>query len=311
MFICAWAKSLNVPSYSELVEKTKKTLNNWHNRNLTLIGKIQVVNTLIASLFVYKMTVLPFMPEKVIKNIDNLIRNYIWNRKKSKIAYKILQLPKKEGGLNLVNLRVKDKAIKATWPQILEQEEEYAQLVYQIMRCTLIQSDIWRCQLHQNDVTTLGIKNKFWEDVLTAWCEFNFYKEHRIENQILWYNSQIKIKGKCIMWNDTSKKGLKYVYQLFENQKFKEHDQVWEEYGLTKLRYNSLKVAIPKEWKEFFTNNPTSTYCPIPPHNYDTCIQDKSTSLSQKVYKFLSDDAMLIHNKYIKWRQELGEEYDL
>ena len=71
-----------------------------------------MVNTLVASLFVYKMMVLPIIPKHIVKHIDNIVRNYIWNGKKSKIAYNILQNPKKEGGLNLINITKKDKALK-------------------------------------------------------------------------------------------------------------------------------------------------------------------------------------------------------
>ena len=39
----------------------KAALNAWQNRGLTLFGKILVVNTLTASLFVYKTTVLGYI----------------------------------------------------------------------------------------------------------------------------------------------------------------------------------------------------------------------------------------------------------
>ena len=49
-------------NYQPIIKKVDETLNKWYHRNLSLIGKISVVNTLIASLFVYKMMVLPFIP---------------------------------------------------------------------------------------------------------------------------------------------------------------------------------------------------------------------------------------------------------
>ena len=94
-------------NYDDLIGKTNQVLNSWKNRNLSLLGKVQVVNTLVASLFVYKMMVLPTIPDKTIKQIDNIIRDFIWNKKKSKIAYAILQNSTREGGANLVNLKIK------------------------------------------------------------------------------------------------------------------------------------------------------------------------------------------------------------
>ena len=291
-------------NYQPLLEKSKKILDSWKNRGLSLIGKIQVVNTLIASLFVYKMMVLPTIPKKFIQTMDNIIREYLWGGKKAKIAYKILQNSKKEGGLDLINLEIKDKSLKATWPQILHKETEYAKLVYQHLKCSAIQEDIWRCSLKKEDVKKLKIKDQFWENVLEHWCEFNYYRDRHIENQLIWYNSNIRIRDKPIMWNDCYNKGLKYIHQLYQEGQYKTDQQVWQQFGLSKLRFNSLKTVIPKDWKEYFISTNRGLYNPIRPHNYDMALN--TTKLSQTVYKSLQGDILLLHNKYIKWNQEIS-----
>ena len=98
-----------------------------------------------------------------------------------------------------------------------------------------------------------------------------------------------------VMWKDIHQNGLKYVHQLFEHQRFKSEHQVWTEFKLTKLRYNSLKMAIPKTWKQFFQTTHPNVYNSIPPHNYDMCIYIKN--LSSKVYKCINGDLLLIHSK--------------
>ena len=83
-------------NYTPIIDKARKTLHR-HGRigGLSLLGKVQVVNTLIASLFVYRMMVMPKIPQiSTLKTMDNMIRDYIWNGKKAKIAYNILQNPK-------------------------------------------------------------------------------------------------------------------------------------------------------------------------------------------------------------------------
>ena len=54
--------------------------------------------------------------------------------------------------------------------------------------------------------------------------------------------------------------GLKHVHQLFEEGEYKTSAKVWEQYKLTKLRYNSLKVALPSQWKNYFKDNIESVY---------------------------------------------------
>ena len=291
-------------NYNSLIEKSRSTLDAWFNRGLTLMGKVQVVNALVASLFVYKMMVLPSVPKNIIKTLENIIREFIWDKKKSKVALPILQLPKKQGGLNLVNLRVKEKALKATWPQILSTEEDYSKMVYGIMRCSLIGENIWRCTIAPEDVKLLKMKNTFWKDILTCWSEYNFMSDFCIENQIIWYNSYIKVGGNLIMWNDVYQKGLMYVFQLFEGGQFKSEEMVFREFGLTRLRFNSLKSAIPKEWKTFLSSVLRQEFFPLRPYSYDISL--RNIKLSQFIYQYLSEDATIMINKYVKWNEELG-----
>ena len=76
----------------------------WYYRSLTLMGKILVVNTLIMSLFIYKLMVLPEIPSDIMKKIEKSIENFIWNGKKPKISLQILQEEKVNGGLGLTNI---------------------------------------------------------------------------------------------------------------------------------------------------------------------------------------------------------------
>ena len=271
---------------------------------------MQVVNTLVASLFVHKMMVLPEIPTNIVKKMENLIRNFLWGGKKAKIAYKILQNPKNQGGLNLVDLRKRDIALKATWPKILHGEPEYETLVYSIMKCQTLKENIWRCNLKPEDVNSIGIENPFWVDVLQAWANYNYYHDFKIENQIIWHNSNILIGGKTVAWREAIQNGLLYVHQLFENMEVKKYAQVLEQYKIDQLRYNSLISAIPTEWKSFFQQTPKELFLPLAPHTFDSVIAKDNFNLSRKVYAYMAEDAMLLHNKFIKWRNDLGPEFD-
>ena len=296
-------------NYRDIIEKAKRTLSSWKNRGLSLIGKIQVINTLVASLFVYKMMVLPSIPKDVIKNLDNIFREYIWDGKKSKIAYKILQNPKSQGGLNLVNLNVKEKSLKATWPRILKDEKDYSEIVYRIIN-TDIGEHIWRCNIEKKDIPQLGIKESFWEDVLSAWSEYNYRRQNRVENQIIWYNSDIKIAEKMIYWRDVYKRGLIYVHQLYEDRQMINEKKLYELFGIDTLRLNGLKTAIPKYMKQFLEEREKLTYMPVPSSNYDLLLNESNPA--RHVYSELNGDILLLHNKMLKWMQELRmDEFNL
>ena len=295
-------------NYEGIVETVRARLNAWKYRGISLYAKIMIVNTLVMSLFVYKMMVLPKIPSKLVKAIEQEIKFFLWGKGKAKIAYRILQNPKELGGLNLTDLSIKDMSLKATWPQILSSEKEYARMVYPLVSATLGE-DIWRVSIKPQDVESLSITSPFWKDVLISWATFSYWRNFRIENQMIWFNSRITIQNKPFLWVDAAKRGLKYVYQCYSHGTFKDQQTLFCEYGIDYIRYNSLKMAIPKEWVREFEELSLKAYLPVHPHNFDSLRDVKK--LSSIVYKSLNGDVMRLHPKMVKWNLMLGTSWHL
>ena len=102
-------------NYGDIINKVNATLNVWCTQNLSLIGQVLIVNSLTGSLFTYKMQVLPSIPEPFITKIEALVVDFIWNGKKPKMMLSTMQLNKNQGGLGLINLRLKDESLKINW----------------------------------------------------------------------------------------------------------------------------------------------------------------------------------------------------
>ena len=75
-------------NFNPLMDKVKNVLEVWGIRNLSIIGKIEIVNTLVASLFVYKCSVLPCLSKEYLSSFKKLVLNFIWEGKKVKIPIK-------------------------------------------------------------------------------------------------------------------------------------------------------------------------------------------------------------------------------
>ena len=80
----------------------------WSLRCLTVIGKILVVNTLLVSQFVHKLLCLYSPSEEVLNKFHRIITQFIWSKKSSKIKYDKLIQNYENGGLKLVDLKIKD-----------------------------------------------------------------------------------------------------------------------------------------------------------------------------------------------------------
>ena len=100
-----------------LKEKTntiRSVINNWKRRNLTLIGKIVVLKAFISSQFQYVLSAI-LIPEKYIKEINDIMLSFLWNGKKAKIKKSILCQPKSNEGFSAPDLKLIRLASRLRW----------------------------------------------------------------------------------------------------------------------------------------------------------------------------------------------------
>ena len=288
-------------NYSPLILKVQTVLSQWQHRNLSLMGKVTVVNTLVASLFVYKMTVLPNMPECMLKQFDNIIRNFLWNGKKSKIALATLQNMKHQGGLKLVNLRNKQDALKISWLKVIEKDEKMANLAYQFLNPTL-RSDIWLCNLNITDAGMIYTgANRFWTEVLQAWAKIHFNTAELID-QTIWYNSNIRINGNVIFWEKYYTKGLLWLSELIVENKPIDRNVAEELYGMNFLDLLSIYHAYINA-KTVVIEDRDSGQLSV----YEYFILQKS--IAKKCYNILCYQPDPFSVKLFKWIDELNEDF--
>ena len=88
------SKELN---FELTLKSVRKSLSCWQWRNLTLIGKIQLVKTFAMPKFMYRASLISF-DKDTIKSINSVIFNFVW-RGKDKIKRLALVSQYEDGGL--------------------------------------------------------------------------------------------------------------------------------------------------------------------------------------------------------------------
>lgn len=106
---------LQLLNFAPVFEKMQTICQVWQKRKLSLTGKVIIVNSLIGSMLVHKLTVLPCLQQMYVVEFEKLVKNFLWEGKRSKIAMETLYNSKECGGLALINIQKKDIAIKAQW----------------------------------------------------------------------------------------------------------------------------------------------------------------------------------------------------
>ena len=306
--------------YDSVINKLNNVANDWQNRQLTLMGKVIIVNTLLCSLFIYRMSVLPMMSNVQLKRMEQIINNFLWNGKHAKIPHKVLCSKKSDGGLGLTDLNVRQAAMKIQW--VKKTADSQFQYVFSCLN-PLLMEKIWECNIHVNDVKDVIQCECFWSDVLKIWSKYHFFEPQNrndILNQIIWYNSKIRV-GKKIM--PINKKaigiGILYIRDLIsEAGKFLTHNEICtlfgEEMRTEWLWLTQVKKALPVLWistlnEKVGCQDKESESTGIDTLNYNNVIVAKKCSAL--VYSTIKNMDVVDMSKYgVKLFQNWGEEYN-
>ena len=93
-------------------------------------------------MYTYFLTVLPRLMQSYVNEFNNLVKDFLWEGKKAKIAYSVLLGNKVDGGLGLCDLDKKDQALKMQWIFKLQKFGLLETLAYDLME-NPIKQDIW------------------------------------------------------------------------------------------------------------------------------------------------------------------------
>lgn len=134
-------------NYAGIIDKISNITKSLRGRGLSLLGKTMAINSLI----VYKMNVLPNMPEQYILEINKLLVKFIWNGKRPKIALQALQCDKLQGGVGLVDLENKEKSLKILWVKAYFQEDTIKALADRLLLARL-KEKVWETNLRRGNL---------------------------------------------------------------------------------------------------------------------------------------------------------------
>ena len=76
-------------NWQELSQSIKRTLQIWELRNVTIFGRVAIVNTLILSKLWYKLAVTP-IPVKFVNDIRKMCVHFLWKCGAHLVSYGVL-----------------------------------------------------------------------------------------------------------------------------------------------------------------------------------------------------------------------------
>lgn len=254
--------SLN--NYQEIFNKANAMFDSWKCRSLTPIGKIQIINSIANSFFMYKLQVLMSPPAKDLVKYKRMITQFLWDNRRSKISYDRLIASFSQGGLQLRDLSLINTAIKMNrMYQILDDKyEAYWKNIIAQIHFRENASYLLQCNMSRNDIVK-HVPDSYLKEMLMIWAPFNYTDPTSVNDilaQKLWYNSHIKIRTKWLFYVTLYENGITKIIDLFDldTGRFYDYEQFCLEYGnnlVDYLTYYGIISAIPTEWRNILKKN--------------------------------------------------------
>jgi len=197
-------KQRNDLNYRQTLKSIKKLMHMWKWRNLSILGKIQIIKTFALPKLMFRASVIS-MPNELVKEVNSILYNFIWNGKdKVKRCALISDIDK--GGLKMLDIKSMISARRVIC--LKKFLEDYPSTWKSFLKSCILPvggSLILFCNFD-----TVKLKTqlpKYYKDCFDTWSGLNSRTPvtfNDVVNEIIWNNRFICIDKKSPLQEDMS-----------------------------------------------------------------------------------------------------------
>lgn len=225
-----------VLDYQNQLAKIQGICQTWASRSLSLKGKVTLINYLMSSLLQHIISCTP-VPTRAVVEYRKMIVDFIWNSKRSKIAYNHLIQDIESGGLRLSDLETRIQVVHITLINKMCDRPDSAQAL------------ILKEAVRQDNLPVVFASRTMWakrinpiygmfRQILSTWRKWSISEpdtEKRVQSKVIWNNESIVIGKKPFMWATWEAAGIVVINDLLhrEEARFLSHEELEREFGIT------------------------------------------------------------------------------
>ena len=252
-------KTLLELNFSSVFDKMKTILNLWASRNLSLIGRITIIKSLIVPQITYKAAMLPVMlPKNLLQKFNKLFFRFIWGSNWERVSRNVLCGNIESGGVNMIHLESYLIALHAKNVSLLFDDTFCSP--WKFIELLFINRNLLGAILFSNiKINTKPIKKllPLRSMYVSFAILFKFSDDNTNDNSetFLWLNRFLKYKNKPLYNEEFANAGIVDAKQLVDsNGNFKSYDNLAIEYNLNPnnasfIEHVKLVSAIPDNWQ--------------------------------------------------------------
>ena len=295
-----------------LLPNITKEIAQWQRRNLTLIGKITVVKSLLLSKLVHVLSALPNPDEALIKKLNSILFRFIWNNGPDKIKRSELVQDYKDGGLKMIDVHSFLAGLKVSWFKRLywaDHDVEWANIAKDMLPSIETLACFGSTKLKD---LSKKLNNQFWSHVILSWADFCAAYKPDVDEVLsdkLWFSDNTRYTKTII--NKWDRKGLRFISDLFSKEDGTLHTREYlsatYNVRMTFLCYTSMIRSIPAQLQHN-VNNARKVVAPIFP--YKIALLSKKVCTNRIAYASLvrlSSNGGARAKLERKWIRDVGQ----
>ena len=200
------------------------------------------------------------MSDEWVTKINEKLYNFLWKGKCDKVKRKIVMQDVEKGGLNVTDLAMCIKAVRIKWiKKYINCKNDPAWKKTFEFLCNKENLNLFITSNFDTNELPVYLplyhkeSFKFWKDIK---CETVEIKQD-LNNQILWYNKNVKVNNHTVFSKSLFQSGLWNVNDLYKNGELISFD-IWFRRGASVndyLVWRGIIEALPFTWKELLKDN--------------------------------------------------------
>jgi hypothetical protein len=288
-------------------------INIWKHRKTNLSGKIAIIKSILIPQFTYILSTMASPKKESIQEINRMLFKFIYDGGSEKIKRNVLIGEYEDGGFKMTDLESYIKSIKMTWVERLINIDGIWK--EEIINKIGIEPPLFlRSNTKYKDLPFKFPYESLWDEIIETWCEENYYEPKTMDevyNQLLWYNSHIKVGKKVIHWKHWQENNINWLADiLMEDEhglRFLTFEELNDGDGRIKImEYNSLKSSIPHSWKCMIREYNISNQEETEDHKLIDQLLDQKKPMRYVYQKLVKRKKSLPTTSIEKWNIELN-----
>ena len=235
-------------NFREKFLEIKNMFKVWLKRQITPLGRVAVLKSLILSKLVHLWLLLPNPPDAITNELQKCVYCFVWGRKNDKISRKVSVKRIEYGGVGIPDVRRFMNALKVTGLRKLQLSKH--------KWTNIVKKTSYKFELLDKLGTIIDRDkkvNQYWSDVLEAYKELGTNMKIKTNEELrgepIFCNINILIGGETIFYQNWVEKGVHNIGHLLkENGLFLDLQTFSKKYRITVnfLTYYGCVNAIKK-----------------------------------------------------------------